>query len=388
MNLFDDIRPYHDDEVRPTIERLLNDREFLKVIARFRFPKAPEWSLSVIASLLKRYLSKQSQPIRSVHDLQLIVVEGYVRRMLDESTSGLTVSGEDNLDKHKSHLFISNHRDIVVDPALVNWALYHRGHHTLHIAIGDNLLTKPYVSDLMRLNKSFIVNRSATRPREKLQAAKHLSSYIHYALIEEQANIWIAQREGRAKDGIDRTNSAVIRMLSLSKPKSVSLTDYIHELNIVPVSISYEHDPCDIVKAKELYQQKVHGKYEKQAHEDAHSIAKGITGSKGRVHVAFGEPLCARYAATDDIVAELDQKIIDNYVLQASNCVAYQELHGTLPAGIVVTDRQVPFSARDFANEIHSFKQHLADCDASYREFLLSMYANPIVSQYPQMSKA
>ena len=380
MTQFDDIRPYNDDEVRPTINRLLKDKELLKAIVRFRFPQLPSWALTATMPLAQYYLTQQTKHVNTVHDLQLMI-ESYVARMVQKTTQGVTISGEQYLDTNKAHLFISNHRDIVVDPVLVNWALHHQGHHTLHIAIGDNLLTKSYVADLMRLNKSFIVNRSATKPREKLKAAKHLSSYIHYAITDEQANIWIAQREGRAKDGIDRTNSAVIGMLALSKPKGTHLADYIRELNIVPVSISYERDPCDIAKAKELYLHKNDGKYEKDLHEDASSIAKGITGFKGRTHVAFGEPLSGHYETTDEIVAEMDKKIIANYVLQPSNCIAYQALHGALPENVVTTYQQLPFSENRFVNELQQFHQHLATCDERYRDILLNMYANPIVSQ-------
>lgn len=380
MTKFDDIRPYHDNEVRPAIARLLKDKEFLNVIARFRFPHFPAWLRRLMSPFVQHYLEKQTQHIHSVHDLQLIV-EKYVARMVKETSLGLTVSGKKYLDNDKAHLFISNHRDIVVDPALVNWCIHHQGLRTLRIAIGDNLLTKPYVSDLMRLNKSFIVNRSATKPREKLQAAKHLSAYIHHSIVEEQTNVWIAQREGRAKDGLDRTNSAVVRMLTLNKPKDMSLTEYTHQLNIVPVSISYERDPCDIAKANELHAHRNNGKYEKDEHEDAVSIAKGIIGAKGRIHISFGEPLNGDYESTDDIVAELDQKIIHNYVLFPSNCIAYQELHGTLPSETVATHQQIPFAEGVFVNEMHQFQQHLAECDESYRDILLAMYANPIVSQ-------
>ncbi len=383
MNQFDDIRPYNDDEVVPIIDRLLKDNELMKVITRFRFPNLPRPMIVPMVPIVRHYVKKQVQGIKTVHDLQL-VIERYVARMLRETTSGLTVSGDEHLDKNKAHLFISNHRDIVVDPAVVNWTIHHKGHHTLQIAIGDNLLTKPYVSDLMRLNKSFIVNRSAKKPREKFKAAKHLSSYIHYAIVEEQANLWIAQREGRAKDGIDRTNSAVIGMLALSKPKDVDLATYIKELNIVPVSISYERDPCDIAKAKELDAHRTCGEYEKEEHEDASSIAKGITGFKGRIHLAFGEPLSGDYQDTDEIVAELDNKIVSNYVLQPSNCIAYQELHGCLPEDIVVTHQQIPFHEGDFVKEMQQFQQHLAECNESYRDILLSMYANPIVCQQSQ----
>lgn len=380
MNQFDDIRPYRDEEVRPTIERLLADKEFIGVIARFRFPTYPNWILGLLKPIVKHYVAKQAKDINTVQDLQLLA-ERYVARMLRETSSGLTVTGDEGLDTSKSYLFISNHRDIVVDPALVTWSLHHRGHHTLQIAIGDNLLTKPFISDLMRLNKSFIVNRSATKPREKLKAAKYLSSYIHHAIVEEDANVWIAQREGRAKDGIDLTNSAVIGMLALSKPKNVELSTYIRQLNIVPVSISYEHDPCDIAKASELHAHRTTGEYQKEEHEDAKSIAKGITGFKGRVHVAFGEPLVGDYQDTDEIVAEIDKKIMQNYVLQPSNCIAYQELHGQLPEGTTVTHQGIPFKEGEFVTEMRQFHQRLSECDEAYRDILLNMYANPIVSQ-------
>jgi hypothetical protein len=379
MNQFDDIRPYRDNEVRPVIDRLLKDDEFLKVITHFKFPKLSNWAINSLTPFVRAYLKYRVKNVQTVHDLQMII-ESYVARMIKETTKGLSFSGEENLNKEKSHLFISNHRDIVVDPAVVNWTLHHQGHHTLHIAIGDNLLTKPYVSDLMRLNKSFIVNRSATKPREKLKAAKHLSSYIHYSIVEEDANVWIAQREGRAKDGIDRTNSAVIGMLALSKPKDISLADYIRELNIIPVSISYECDPCDIDKAKELHAYRSEGRYEKEEHEDAQSIAKGIIGQKGHVHLSFGEALTADYQSTDEIVDELDRKIISNYVLHPSNCIAYEELHGTLPEGITATHRQIPFSDGSFIKESQRFHQYISECDKHYRDLLLAMYANPITS--------
>lgn len=380
MNQFDDIRPYRDDEVRTTIERLLNDKEFIAAVARFRFPTYPKWLLILLKPIVRHVVKKQSKDIHSIYDLQLLV-ERYISRMIRETTSEVTISGDENIDKNKKNLFISNHRDIVLDPALVNWSLHNNGHTTLQIAIGDNLLTKAYVSDLMRLNKSFIVNRSAKKPREKFKAAKHLSAYIYHVIAEEKENVWIAQREGRAKDGIDVTNSAVVGMLALNKPKTMALSDYIKELNIIPVSISYEKDPCDISKASELYALKTEGAYEKQDHEDAKSIAKGITGQKGRVHIAFGKPLLADYTDTDEIVDDLNKAIINNYVLQPSNCIAYQELHGKLPDGLEVSSQKLPFTEREFLKETQQFHQRIQSCDAAYRDILLAMYANPIVSK-------
>lgn len=377
MSKFDDIRPYNDDEVKPTIDRLLADKEFLTAIGRFRFPWAPEWLLSTVRPLVQYFLKRQSASIQSVDDLQMMV-QGYMERMSDESMSGLHISGVENLTQGQPHLFISNHRDIAMDPALLSWVLHRNQHKTLRVAIGNNLLTKPYVSDLMRLNKCFIVNRSATAPREKLKAAKHLSAYMHHSITEEAANVWIAQREGRAKDGLDRTNSAVIGMLGLSKPKSVPLSDYIKELNIVPVSISYEYDPCDEAKAKELYSHSEFGEYAKDEHEDASSIAKGIVGFKGNVHIHFGEVLKGDYQSTDDVVAEIDEAIIRNYHVHPSNMVAYCLLHGSSDCeSLNIPD----FHTAAMLEHKQQFEQRVAACDSRWRDVLISMYANPVVSQ-------
>lgn len=383
MNQFDDIRPYSDVEVVPMIERLLKNKEFLTAVTRFRFPRLRSFLVPVMIPIVKYYVAKQVRDVKTVDDLQMLI-KRYVDRMVRETSSGLTITGKRHLDTNQNYLFISNHRDIVVDPSVVNLAIHQCGFTTLQIATGDNLFTKPYVSDLMRINKSFIVNRSATKPREKLKAAKLLSAYIYHVASDLNDNIWIAQREGRAKNGVDRTNSAVIGMLALNKPKTTPLSDYIRELNIVPVSISYEWDPCDIAKARELYAHKEHGEYEKDEHEDASSIAQGITGFKGRIHTAFGEPLRGCYETTDEVVAELDRQIISNYVLQPSNCIAYKELHGSLPDNIEITHQKIPFKEEDFLTEIQQFRQHIAQCDEAYRDILLAMYANPIVCQQSQ----
>ncbi|ODS22864.1 cytochrome C oxidase Cbb3 [Candidatus Endobugula sertula] len=381
MQKFDDIRPYNDVEVHPTIKCLLKDDEFIRAVTRFRFAHYPEFIQCMMMPFVRYYLSYQANSIHTVHDLQLRI-EPYLKRMIDRTISGLSISGIDNVSDSQPHLFISNHRDIAMDPALINWALHHNNHQTLRIAIGDNLLTKPYVSDLMRLNKSFIVNRSATAPREKLKVAKHLSSYIHYSIVEERENIWIAQREGRAKDGLDRTNSAVVGMLGLSKPKTVTLQEYIHELNIVPVTISYEYDPCDMDKAKELYCQQAHGEYEKEEHEDASSIAKGITGFKGNVHIHFGDVLRGHYENTDQIVAEIDDAIIRNYHIHPSNMVAYRILHGDCGCEKL----NLPdFHASSLVEHKQQFEKRIAQCDSRWREILLAMYANPVCSQQSLM---
>lgn len=381
MSDFDDIRPYNDNEVRATLDRILADKEFSLSVAKLRFPRltrALPWLMQPIA---KSVLSKELGDIQCVNDVQT-VVEKYLRGMMGAKDNTLTSSGIEKLDPKQAYLFVSNHRDIAMDSAFIGWSLYQNNLDTTRNAIGDNLLSKPFVSDLMRLNKSFIVNRSATKPREKFKAAKHLSSYIHHSLVNEKANIWIAQREGRAKDGLDQTNSAVIGMFGLSKPKSEDYGEYISKLNIVPVSISYEWDPCDAAKTRELYEQSTQGSYAKSEHEDIESIAKGIAGRKGSVHAAFGDVISADFDSADRVVAEIDRQIIGNYILQPSNCFAYLKLHGELPTDVRYSSAHLAFDATQLSAEKAEFEQRLAAIPTQQQAIFLAMYANPIVSKY------
>lgn len=379
MTDFDDIRPYRDDEVRPTLDRLLKDPELVDAVTRLRFPGSHGLFGWLLRPLVKVTLKRQLADIHDVDGFQH-VVEGYMASMMAKRVKALTSSGLDKLDKKTAYLFISNHRDITMDPAFVNWVLYHNNSNTLRIAIGDNLLTKPFVSDLMRLNKSFIVNRSAKAPREKLKAAKYLSSYIHHSICNEHSSIWIAQREGRAKDGVDKTNSAVLGMIALNKPKTEDLSSYIRQLRIVPVSISYELDPCDAAKARELYLQRTQGSYQKEEHEDVKSIAMGIAGDKGNIHLAFGEVMDGDYADTDELAAALDKQILGNYVLHATNCIAYEMLYGQVPAVNYGADN-IPYQPANLTAEKAAFEARMNAIPPGQREIALGIYANPVVSK-------
>ncbi|NHO64176.1 cytochrome C oxidase Cbb3 [Aestuariicella hydrocarbonica] len=386
MTQFDDIRPYNDAEVEPAIARVLAAPELIDAVTRLRFPRLAGWVPWLLKPLVRRVLSQQLRGVTSVRQLQEIVSH-YLDDMIDRCVDQLTVSGLDHLDANKHYLFISNHRDIAMDPAFVNWALNKNGFDTMRIAIGDNLLTKPYVSDLMRLNKSFIVKRSATSVREKFKASKHLSAYIHHSIVEENSNIWIAQREGRAKDGLDATNTAIISMLALSRPKTVDFSTFIRELNIVPVSISYEWDPCDAAKANELFAHAEHGNYEKHENEDVASIAMGIAGQKGCVHVAFGDVLSADYDNPEAVAKELDRQVWDNYVLHPSNHLAYQQLHGKVE-DFPVTAQGVRFDARKYTAQQQELSRRLQGIPTEQRDIFLSIYANPVVSHLKALGKS
>jgi len=376
---FDDIRPYNDNEVRPVLERNLNNREFIGAVASLRFPRAAGVLGFVVRPLVRMVLRHQFGKVANVLDFQ-IIVERYVARMIASTTTQFTVSGLENLDRSQPYLFVSNHRDITLDPALVNYSLHHAGHDTVRIAIGDNLLTKDYASDLMRLNKTFIVKRSAKGPRELLASLRKLSAYIRQSITVDRHSVWIAQREGRAKNGIDQTEPAILKMFALSAPKGTSVGAGLLELKMVPVSISYEYDPCDLMKARELYIVATAGSYQKGPQEDIASIAAGITGTKGDVHLAFGRPLTILPDSVDEVATMFDREIVTNYVLHPSNYFAFHALYGEYPRGVYGA-KCVQFDASALESHRVEFAARLEQCPPDHRPFFLANYANAIVSK-------
>ena len=363
MDQFQDIRPYNDEEVRPVIEGLLANPDFIRSIAGFSFPRLFRLFPALVCWLAHRRLTAQLKDVHTVKSMQGIIAL-YMDKMIEKTTSKLTHSGLEALNREKAYLFISNHRDIAMDPAFVNYMLYHAGFETLQIAIGDNLLKRPFVTDLMRLNKSFIVRRSL-KGRDLLKSSKQLSEYIHHC-IGTGRSVWIAQREGRAKDGVDRTDTALLKMLALAR-RDEGLMAALNALHIVPVAISYEFDPCDLLKADELYQKSEHGTYQKTDQSDIHSIVTGMVGFKGHVHVSFGTEITLSSDDAEEAAALVDAQIIQNYLLQSTNHLALQTLQG-VPAAAAADESARRFEAR------------VAEADASIRPWLLQMYANPVLS--------
>ncbi|WP_067587486.1 1-acyl-sn-glycerol-3-phosphate acyltransferase [Endozoicomonas ascidiicola] len=379
MEAFDDIRPYFDNEVRQTLNRLLQDPDLLDVLAKHRYPKLARLLPAITQQLTSVVLKYKTRHIDNVHSFQGLI-EPFLTRVIKTTTSRVTFSGLEQLDKDKAHLFLSNHRDIVLDPALVNYALYQNGMETCQIAIGDNLINRPFVSDLMRLNKSFIVKRSVTGRREKFLAFQNLSAYIHHCIDTGQP-VWIAQSEGRAKDGNDRTDPAIIKMFNLSKKnKSTSFADNIRSFNLVPVSISYEYDPCDINKARELYEKTESGHYQKEDDEDLRSIVTGIEGFKGHVHVAFGQPLTDSFNDAGDVAREVDRQIHHNYQLQPSNLLALETLEGDSFS----TENAIEslFPNINTKKKRSEFANRLESCPEAHRQGFLKMYAQPAINRF------
>lgn len=265
-----------------------------------------------------------------------------------------------------------------MDSAYANIVLVEQGHRTAQIAIGDNLLQKPWVSHLMRINKSFIVKRNLSGPKQQLAASKQLANFMRNAITENEGSLWIAQREGRAKDGNDRTEAAVLKMLTLSRDKqSESADEVLGRLNIVPLTVSYELDPCDCRKARELA---VGDDYQKRQFEDLESIAAGITGEKGRVHVQFGKPLGADSLPVVDAVRQIDRQMIENYRLFQTNVWAYEALGGG------ETDSLPEVESASLSHE--AFMARFDDLTALERNLALSAYAKPVFNWLHHLAKS
>ena len=367
MQNFDAIRPYRDDEVPGVIERLANDPALLRAAAAFFAPRLARWLPGLARFAARRFIQRRTAGLDSVHDVQLWLSD-HMARVVRDTTVELTIEGLDGLEPGTPYLFLSNHRDIVMDSALLNFRLHQAGHRTARVAVGDNLLTERYAADLMRLNKSFVVERSVTGTRAVYQAISRTSAYIRHSL-EEGESVWIAQREGRAKDGYDRTEPALLKMLSLAYRKEVAdFGELLGRMRLVPVSVSYELDPCDLRKAHELFVAKRDGRYVKQPGEDLASIVDGIVGFKGRVHLHLAPPLAGDFADADALAEALDRIIVGNMRVYPTHVTAARRL------GETCDDSDWPAVPR----VMRAFESRLRTCPEAETPYLLGGYGNVI----------
>ncbi len=364
---FDDIRHFRDDEVPEAIQSILNDDTLIDGISSYMFKRYPPFIKKMLKPILRLELKRKFAKVKTIRDVQLQVAR-FMEGIIRDRTDGFTYKGFDKLNPNKGYLFISNHRDISLDPAFINMALYALNLDTVKIAIGDNLLRLPVATDLMRLNKSFIVKRSLSSVKEKIKAFSELSEYIGLA-IKEHHNVWIAQREGRAKDGNDATEEAIIKMFYMyGKKQGLSFKDYMKTLNIVPVAITYEYDPGDEAKAKELYQISHNGSYTKGEFEDINSIVQGIIGYKGRVCVCASEPLTQDFENASDLAHAIDEFIYQHYEIYPSAKIAAGDLNG-------VSDKELEF-----------FNARLAKMAPEVRDIVKQMYAKPYLNQQKSLA--
>lgn len=376
---FAEIRPYRDDEVRPVLERLLDDREFMSAVVKYRFPTGSRLFPGALRWFSARLLARRVAHMDTVDDFQESL-ESWFDRMIARTTSGFSWSGLEGLRRDRAYLFVSNHRDIAMDSGFMNYALHAQGHRTSRIAVGDNLLKKPYATDLMRLNKSFVVKRSVKGVREQLAAYTRTSRFLHHS-IREGHSVWIAQREGRAKDGDDRTDPAIIKMFHLCERKGGRpFEEVMQGLHIVPVAIAYELDPCDAAKAHELRVKAETGHYEKPQDEDIQSIVTGITGFKGRVHVHFGPELTEPASDPAGVAEWLDAQILGGFRLFPTHLEAWRRRGGEVSRelGDVVGALDADIRRR--------FDARIEALPEAEREFLLMQYANPVRNRLDSVS--
>lgn len=364
MQEYDSIRPFNDQEVPGVVERVVNNPEFGRAASKVVMPRPlrgtslGDWATSVLLRLKTRRL-------RTVNECQLIIAD-YFERLVADTISELTVSGLEDLDKNACYLYMSNHRDIVMDSGLLNFLIYGAGHETCRIAVGDNLMENELAADLMRLNKSFVVERGVMGARAALTSYMRTSSYIRHSL-EEGVSIWIAQRQGRAKDGWDRTDPALLKMLSLAyKEADEPVAALLEKTSLVPVSISYELDPCARRKAHEMAVLAADGHYDKADEEDLQSIILGIVGFKGRVHLHFNEPIKGDYPSPEALAEALDHAIVGGMRVFPTHIAAAQKLG----------DEVHEAAAAPLPDVMDIFEAELNACPEAEREALLMQYAN------------
>jgi len=362
---FEEIRPYSDDEVPAVLRRLGHDPSLLRDLARFAAPWLNWWAPPLARAVVGRKLRRAFERIETVDSFQSALAVVF-QRMIDDTTDGFTVSGMERLEPDLSHLFISNHRDITLDSGFMNLALFRAGHPTTRMAIGDNLLRTGYAADVMRLNKGFVVHRGKRGAKMAFASMSLTSRYIRHSL-ETGHSVWIAQREGRAKDGRDLTDPALIKMLSLAYRKDVpDIAKMVDRLSIVPVAVSYELDPCDELKARELAAVAAGGVYHKEPGEDLRSIITGVTGRKGRVHLSVGEAFVGDFIDAESVAAEVDRQIAFGYRLFPTHFLAAQL------AGLKCAIPQ------DEGNRLHEFEARIAATPKALRDQIIAQYMNPV----------
>lgn len=372
---FDEIRPYYDEELPQVFEELIADPAFRQVAA-IAIPGVPV-----------EVWAQQMRACKTKLEFQKAFCYNILKKIIHEATEGLSMDYSAlEAAPDQAYTYISNHRDIILDSGLLSIMLSNNGMDTVEIAIGDNLLIYPWIKMLVRLNKSFIVQRGLSL-REQLVSSIRMSGYIHYAITQKKQSVWIAQREGRAKDSDDKTQDSVLKMLAIGKDGDP--IESLKEINIVPLSISYEYDPCDYLKAKEFQLKRDNPDYRKTTDDDLTNMLTGLTGYKG--HVMFRTSACIngtldrldkslnKKECFKQIAGIIDRQIFAGYEFYPCNYIAYDAINGTSRFKDKYTDKQ--------HEEFNAYLQRQLDKidmpgkdEAFLKEKMLQMYANPLTN--------
>lgn len=365
---FDDIRPYYEDEIPEAMQRIANSQSF-PLLASYVYPNR---DIEQVREMIRGF--------KTIFEFQHEVMKCVNEQVIARSTAGFTHNGLERLDPKQHYLFVSNHRDIMLDSSLMQYVLHINGHNTTEITFGANLMMNPLVIDIGKSNKMFRVER-AVNMRDFYKHSLHLSEYIRFVLTEKKQSVWIAQRNGRTKDGNDATDQGIIKMFCMSKCSNKIKA--LSELNIVPVAVSYEWEPCDILKALELYESR-QIKYLKKPGEDLNSILTGIVQPKGRVHMEFCEQITEEELMVFDeatsneyhkkVAALLDKRIQAGYKLRPNNYIAHDLRYGQE----LYRDHYTSEERAAFIQHFQELNQY-ENCDIeSLGDILLGIYANPV----------
>lgn len=371
MSKFDSIRPYYDSEVNEALCASLN-HPMMKAMMNFTFPDVEE-----------EVWQNQLRKTHSIRDFQINFVYQSIKRVLENTSDGLTTSGFEKLEPNTSYLFISNHRDIILDTSLLNVSLHDHGLVMTASAIGDNLVKKDFVLKLSKLNRNFLVQRGLS-PRELLQSSKLMSEYIYQLLSKENRSVWIAQREGRTKDGNDATHQGVLKMVAMASDEA-DIVSFFKKIKIVPVSISYEYDPTDALKMPQLLAQSKDEIYIKEKNEDFITLLSGIIGQKKRIHIHVGDVLDKELDLINTendnsnkkiqaLAQVIDASILSNYKLWPTNYIAYDILNNTNRYAQFYSEKEKQLFERRLELKIDVENPTL-------KEGFLAMYANPVVNK-------
>lgn len=369
---FDDIRPYHDGEVRGALDQLVRDPSLTGFMGGWLAPRSYRLCPPLARCLIALYLKREFRGVADIRGFQAVIAK-YAEKLVSEGTTEFRYEGFDRLTPGEARLFVSNHRDIAGDSMLLNYALYLNGLDTARIAIGDNLAQVDFATQIMRLNKGFFIKRSVEGPRKAYAALMQSSRYISHS-IEEGQSVWIAQSEGRSKDGFDVTDPAIIKMFLLSRRKA-PIDESLSELKITPLSISYELDPCDLVKAREQCVIDKTGAYRKPEGEDLRSLVTGLSGQKGRVILRLGEQVGGDFASAEEVAAEIDRQIVERMELFPINYWAVTRLDAEPYLSLHEEARAA------LGNAGVTPPARFAQCPREHLPFLLRMYANPVVNR-------
>ncbi|MBO5964976.1 MAG: 1-acyl-sn-glycerol-3-phosphate acyltransferase [Bacteroidaceae bacterium] len=381
---FDEIRPYEEGEMKQALNDLLADRHFNKMMQGM-VPWLPK-------GIRNGFFKLMFIGVKTPLDFQLRFMKHVVRYVLKKYAHGYSFDHK-SISNKGNYLFISNHRDIVLDSAILDLML-HEAHFptTCEIALGDNLLIYPWIKILVRMNKAFIVRRSL-KAKEMLESSVLMSRYMHYSITEKKENIWIAQREGRAKDSSDHTQDSVLKMLALGGEGTI--VEKLKALNIVPLTISYEYDPCDYLKAQEFQLKRDDPSWKKSKQDDLDNMRIGIFGFKGHVHYHTSTPVntwidelkdLPKTEVYKEIAQRLDKAIHAGYKLYPGNYIAYDELNGTSTFSQHYGEREKNVFDKYVSQQIAKIDIPNKD-EAFLRERILTMYANPVVNKLQTETK-